>query len=53
MIIEKALDNWVMMQDIPVTIEEKIAFMTGYQHASSDFLLIIQELKKELIRLKK
>jgi hypothetical protein len=50
---EKALDRWVMMQDIPVAIEEKIAFMLGYTHASTDFLIVIQELKKELLRLKK
>ena len=50
---EKALDRWVMMQDIPVTVEEKLAFMLGYTHASADFLIVIQELKKELIRLKK
>lgn len=50
---EKALDRWVMMQDIPVSVEEKLAFMIGYTHASTDLLLIIKELKKELIRLKK
>jgi hypothetical protein len=50
---EKALDRWVMMQDIPVSIEEKLAFMLGYTHASTDFLIVIQELKKELLRLKK
>ena len=50
---EKALDRWVMMQDIPVTVEEKLAFMIGYTHASTDFLIVIQELKKELLKLKK
>jgi hypothetical protein len=49
---EKALNRWIMMTDVPVTVEEKLAFMIGYTHASADFLLIIQELKQELLRLK-
>jgi hypothetical protein len=50
---EKAFDRWVMMQDTPVSTEEKLAFMLGYVHAAADFMIVIQELKKELLRLKK
>ena len=50
---KKALENWILMNDIPIEANEKLAFMIGYNHASRDFLVIIKELKKELLRLKK
>jgi hypothetical protein len=50
---KKALENWILMNDIPIETNEKLAFMIGYNHASRDFLVIIKELKKELLRLKK
>lgn len=48
-----ALRRWIMMQDTPVSVREEEVFMIGYNHATNDFLLIIQELKKELFALKK